>query len=656
MRKRKILSHRVPALLLAFVLTGCGAADNTAADETEVFETVTESGEQESIAASSASFEESSSEASSEASSALEAVEEEAPPEEDDPRIAEILSQMTTRQKAAQMIISAFRTFDDGEGEINVTVLNPQLQNFISKNQFGGVILFGQNLESPEQTVQLVTDIQNANAEGGAFTQLFIAADQEGGQVTRLAGSTRMPGNMALAATGDTLLARQCGQVLGKELSACGINLDFAPDSDVNDNPENPIIGVRSFSDDPETVAELATAVIEGLHDEGVMSAVKHFPGHGNTQTDSHTGFPTVDKSLEDIRSCELVPFKAAAKTTDFVMTAHIRFPQVTEGKDETYTSLSTGEEVLLPATLSKTMITDILRGELGYEGVVITDSLEMAAVSKNFDPKDSARLAINAGVDMLLMPVIIAGPAGIQATEDYIDDIAEMAENGEIPMERLDEAVTRILRLKGRYGLLEAWEEPDTETLTAKAKEAVGSPENAEVEQQICREAVTLVKNDDALPITAGKKVVIAYHDKYQKNYVYSAIEKLKEDGLISSSDNITVISYKGRGASNAAADLSGAETAIILSSTDNYKLSDEGTYTGTAANYIDAFLASAGENGVKSLVLSTTLPYDLDRFSDADALMACYSDRAIPAAISAAFGAFEPTGQLPVKFIRES
>lgn len=655
MRKRKFLSHRIPALLLALVLTGCGGAGDTPVDEAAIFETVTESGEQDSGAASSASNEMTvsvdeeinSSETASEASSVQEVTEEELPQEEDDPRLAEILSGMTTRQKVSQMIMPAIRQWEGN----NLTVLNEEVSDFISKNQFGGVILFAYNMESPEQTAVLTSGLQAANASGGAAAGLFIATDQEGGPVTRLCNGTTMPGNMALGATGDPLMARKCSQVIGKELISCGINLDFAPDSDVNDNPSNPIIGVRSFSDDPETVAEFASLYIQGLHDEGVMAAVKHFPGHGNTETDSHTGFPTVEKSLEEIRSCELVPFGEAAKTTDFVMTAHIRFPQVTGDADETYTSIADGEEVILPATLSKTMITDILRGELGYEGIVITDSLEMEAVSRHFAPLDSARLAINAGVDMLLMPGYIAGPTGAASMEKYIDDIAAMAEDGRIPMERLDESVTRILRLKSKYGLLEPRTEPDTENITALAKETVGSAENAETEWEICQKAVTLVKNDGAIPIADGQKVVIAYYSGTQKKYINAALERLKTEGLITSSDNITLIQYKGRGTGSAAADVAGAEAAIILSSTDNYKLSETGSYTGSAAEYIDAFISSAAEKGAKSVLLSTALPYDLSRFPDADALMASYSDRAVTAAIYAAFGAYEPTGKLPVK-----
>ena len=656
MKKRKLLSHRIPAVLLALVLTGCGGANaGKGADGGEVvFENAAKEEEtglssEESSGAATESSESAESEvvAAGSDEASLEATEEVVQePEPDDPRIAEILGRMTTRQKVSQMIMPAIRTW----GGFNLTVLNDEAADFISRNQFGGIILFSKNIESPEQTVKLTGDLQRASAEGGAGAGIFIAIDQEGGLVTRLTGGTNMPGNMALGATGDPEMARACSQVIGKELSACGFNLDFAPDSDVNDNPRNPIIGVRSFSDDPETVAEFSKGYIQGLHDEGVMAAVKHFPGHGNTETDSHTGFPTVEKSLEEIRSCELVPFRETAKTTDFVMTAHIRFPQVTGDKGETYSSAANGEEVILPATLSKTMITDILRGELGYNGVVITDSLEMEAVSRHFAPLDSAKLAINAGVDMLLMPVEIAGEAGALAMEKYIDDVAALAESGEIPMERLDESVTRILRLKSKYGLLEPWEEADPEAAAALAKETVGSSENADVEWEICKKAVTLVKNEGAVPVAEGQKVVIAYYGNSQKKYINAAVERLKEEGVISSSDNITIIRYKGRGAESAATDLSGAEVGIILSSTDNYKLSDTGSYTGSAADYIDAFITASRDSGAKSVVLSTSLPYDLFRFPDADALMACYSDRAVTAAIYAAFGGFEPTGRLPV------
>lgn len=237
-----------------------------------------------------------------------------------------------------------------------------------------------------------------------------------------------MPGNMALGAADDVNVTKEAASVIGQELAALGINADFAPDVDVNSNPANPIIGIRSFSDDADAVAKHGAAFVRALNDTGVISTLKHFPGHGDTDTDSHTGLPMIDKSYNELKANELVPFKACIEAgSQMIMTAHIQYPQI---EKTTYKSVLTGEDIYLPATLSKTIITDILRGDMGYDGVVVTDAMNMDAVAKHFDKFDAAKLAIEAGVDILLMPVDTSSTEGINSLDSYISTLTDMADN----------------------------------------------------------------------------------------------------------------------------------------------------------------------------------------------------------------------------------
>ena len=266
-------------------------------------------------------------------------------------RIEEIISSMTLQEKAGQMIIADFRTWNEepqkeGSDAVPVTVLPGELEEAIRRDQFGGVILLAENCSENAPLIRLVRQMQMAILDGdGAFpVPLLVSADQEGGTVSRLGQGCIWPGNMALTATGDPENAELAARTLGNELAALGINTDFAPVMDVNNNPYNPVIGTRSFGDDPQTVSEYGCAFLEGLKETGTITALKHFPGHGDVDTDSHTGFPVQEKTYEELKECELIPFQAAIDAgADMVMTAHIQYSGI---DSRTYTSISTGEEV----------------------------------------------------------------------------------------------------------------------------------------------------------------------------------------------------------------------------------------------------------------------------------------------------------------------
>ena len=576
--------------------------------------------------------------------------------------IRSVVSNMTTQQKVAQMIMPALRTWGSGDDAVPATTLSDEQKAVLTKYSFGGVIIFGQNIEEAGQTTQLISSIQEANAMGGAVSSLLVSIDQEGGYITRLSTGTSMTGNMAIAATNDPDNAYLAGDVIGSELSVQGINVDFAPVMDVNNNPSNPIIGVRSFSDDPKVVSQYGARFIDGLHNNHVMVALKHFPGHGDTDTDSHTGLPLIEKTYDQLKNLELIPFTQVASSADFVMTAHIQYPNIETG---TYTSISTGEEVYLPATLSKTILTDILRKDIGFEGVIVTDAMEMDAIASHFDPMDAARLAINAGANMLLIPVDISSPDDIKELDDYINGIVAEIDNGLISMDCVNDSVYRILKAKSKYGLMNddsLNELGKSELITPDpelARQVVGSKEHHDIEWKIALEAVTSIKNDNAYPVTDDKKTVILYSNDNQKNSIDFAKALLVAEGKVTSPDNIISICAKDASKESLTAAIKGADTVIMLSVSYSKEASNE--------DLIHDLIQKTHDNGGKFILLSAHLPYELASFADADALIACYNSRGmemiptgesnrpkyganIPAAIYAIFGGSDITGTLPV------
>ena len=578
---------------------------------------------------------------------------------------ADMVKQMTLEQKLGQMIMPAFRTWTDASGATtNVTAVNPQIADAIKEYGFGGIILFAENLAGTRQTTELICDMQTTAMADDSLSgiPLLMAVDQEGGNIVRLNTGTDTCGNMALAATGSTDMTTRSAAIIGSELAAEGFNIDFAPVSDVNNNPNNPIIGVRSFSDDPQTVADHTKAFIAGLHSENVASALKHFPGHGDTATDSHSGLPSINKNLEQLTGCELIPFRAGiAAGADVIMTAHIQFPRIEKA---TYTSVATGEKIYLPATLSRTMITDILRGELVFDGVVCTDAMEMEAIAKHFDRLDAARFAINAGVDILLMPVNMSSAAGIDDCGTYIAAIADMVRSGEIAESTIDAAVTRILTLKIERGIMDTTIEKQAQV--AKALATVGSVEHHEEEWEIAKQAVTMVKNNGVLPLRLTEKSNIALFCAYgnEVNSMQFAIDRLKKEGVIPAAAKCSVFCYRDHTIDDFAAEINAADA--IIASLETGKTSD--ITGGWQAEFLDSLIARTHELGKKITVISIQLPYDLARYQEADALLAAYCSKGmntmptkyegetvtyganLPAAVYAAFGGCIPGGKLPV------
>lgn len=301
----------------------------------------------------------------------------------------------------------------------------------IEKYHLGGMILFPGtgNIENARQVAELTAGLRKASPK----VPLLIGVDQENGIVSRLKGIiTDLPGASVIGQTGDTRNARDAARVTAEELNALGISLDFAPVADVNVNPNNPVIGPRAYGNDPEEVADMVGAAVQGFHDGGVATTVKHFPGHGDTNVDSHTSLPVIDHTRAQWEKLDAPPFKEAiANDVDAIMSAHIVMPALDPSGD--------------PATLSKKILTGVLRDELGFNGVVFTDALNMEGVRKKYGDGEVAVRAILAGVDILLMP------PDFDAAHDAV---LAAIRSGRISATRLNASVERILALKAHYGL----------------------------------------------------------------------------------------------------------------------------------------------------------------------------------------------------------
>lgn len=326
--------------------------------------------------------------------------------------------------------------------------------------QPGGVVLFGENIRTTEQVRELIGSVRNSCA-----LPPFFAVDQEGGTVQRISRTdlipaTTIPPMRDVGRTGNLLLARKIGGVIGSELGVFGFNMDFAPVCDVFSNPQNTVIGTRSFSSDPQQAADFSCALSEGLRSEGIIPVCKHFPGHGDTALDTHAGRVSLSKTLDELRRTELVPFRAQiAAGAEVIMAAHISLPEIS-GNDA-------------PATMLPEVIGGILRGELGFRGVVVTDSLSMGAVTQYYSSGEAAVLAVKAGADMLLMP---DDPAEAKRA------LLAAVKRGEISAARIDESAARILALKKKYGLWES-KPPADESL-------LGCAEHLRIAEEISKEA----------------------------------------------------------------------------------------------------------------------------------------------------------------------
>lgn len=342
-------------------------------------------------------------------------------------KVEDKISTMTLEEKVGQMMFYG----------VNGTNVDDKVVNLFEDQHAGGIILYGHRNfwgSSLDNNVKYVNSIKKANRQNSDIL-LFIGFDEEGGSMSQLPQELmRTPSKGELGNTNDSSLATGIGAGTAKKLKLLGINTDFGTVLDINTNKNNPIIGVRSYGSTKEKVTEFGINELKAIQNEGVIPTVKHFPGHGDTEVDSHLGLPSLNHDLNRLKSTELVPFQTAINNgVDMVMTAHIMLPQI----DKEY-----------PATMSKKILTDLLRDEMGYKGVIITDDLEMQAISKNWDLGEAAIKSVEAGADILLVCHTI------ENQQKVYNAVVQGVNDGKIDENRIDESVRRILRLKYQYKL----------------------------------------------------------------------------------------------------------------------------------------------------------------------------------------------------------
>lgn len=529
------------------------------------------------------------------------------------------LKSMSVEEKVGQLfIIHAYGKTptdpDYTETNLNSKRGGANYKEIIEKYHIGGVIYFNWNDNigtpiNPNQVQSLSNGLQAIALKQKSNIPLFISTDQEGGIVARVTEpATVLPGNMALGATKSVTYAKKSAEIMGTELKSLGINMDFAPDLDVNVNPENPVIGVRSYSENPNLVGALGTAQIEGLQKQNVIATGKHFPGHGDTNVDSHYGLPIVNHDLKTLYEVDLNPFRAAIKSgVDAIMTAHIVVPALD----------SSG----LPATLSKPIMTGVLRNQLKYDGLIITDSLDMSGA--NVLPADQVPVAaFEAGADILLNPPDV---------ELAYKSMVKAVKTKKISKKRLDQSVTRILLAKYKRGIIE---HPLTKE---KQLEKIGTPENLRMADEITEKSITLLKNDNhVLPLQHNQKVFIT-------GPTTANSERL---GTLLTEKGLETTAY-GTNTSPTAAQI---QTAVDKSK--NTDVIVVATYNANTNSAQQTLVNTLKQTGKPVVIASMRNPYDIMSFPNMDANILTYGNRDIStrALAKALVGEISPNGKLPV------
>ncbi|MEW2470883.1 glycoside hydrolase family 3 protein [Streptomyces sp. NPDC046994] len=546
-----------------------------------------------------------------------------------DGRLRDLISRMTLEEKVGQLFV--MRVYGHSATDPDQADIDANLQEIgvrtaaelIAKYRVGGIIYFAwaHNTRDPHQIADLSNGIQKASLDQPRGLPVLIATDQEHGIVARVGKpATLFPGAMAVGAGGSHADARTLGRISGAELHALGIRQDYSPDADVNVNPANPVIGVRSFGADPDAVAGLVAAEVKGYQSSGVAATAKHFPGHGDTAVDSHFGFPVITHSRELWEQLDAVPFRAAIRAgIDAIMTAHIMVPALDDSGD--------------PATLSHPILTGILREELGYDGVVVTDSLGMEGVRQKYGDDRVPVLALKAGVDQLLNPpsLEVAWNAVLQAVR-----------SGELTEARLDESLLRILRLKAGLGLLERPFVSD-----AGVDRTVGIPAHLRAADRIADRTTTLLVNDRRLlPLSrrTHRRVLVIGSDPASPSGTDGPPTTVLADALTGLGFTATALST-GTAPSPAtiekAVAAAGNADAVVV-----------GTYNVTAASSQRTLVNQLIGTGKPVVAIALRNPYDVAQLPDVEAFLASYSwtDVELRAAARVIAGRVRPRGKLPV------
>ncbi len=519
------------------------------------------------------------------------------------------VSDMTIEQKIGAMLAFGWA------GE-EPTSVNDHARELIEEMQVGSVVLLGRNV-SPDlhQTAETINELQSMSSE-----PLFVIADQEGGMVARFVeGVTVFPSNMALGATGDPNLAYKAASVTARELCAIGVNFNFAPCVDVNNNPDNPIIGTRSYGESPDKVSEFAASAIRGYQESGMIACAKHFPGHGDTAVDSHLALPSVFYPRERLEAVELKPFKAAIEAdVASIMTAHILFPALDRS---------------LPSTLSPKIVGGLLRGELGYDGVVVTDCMEMKAIADNFGTPQAAVMAIEAGVDIVLVCHTLS------TQRETREAILKAVKDGRISEWRIDESVERIKALKHKFSLTSR-RRVDPNGIDRILR----NREHLELQQEIAERAVTLVKDEEGLvplSLSQNEKIVVSgLHPT-----VSPLAEAIKQHHQ--NTDVLLLDSAQGEAAIRQVIDRTSTGSVVVVPTCPREPWRQP--IDLDLQNRLVRALIAAGR---KVIVVAVREPYDIRNFPEVNTYICTYGYRGgmIEAAAELIFGKIEPRATLPV------
>jgi beta-N-acetylhexosaminidase len=547
----------------------------------------------------------------------------------DHERLSRLIDRMSLEEKVGQLFVMRVYGHSATDPDPADVASNQQemgvsnAAELIAKYHVGGIIYFvwAHNTRNPHQIADLSNGIQQAGLAQDAPLPLLISTDQEHGIVARVgAPATLMPGAMALGADGSRADARMAAHISGAELAVLGIRQNYSPVADVNVNPGNPVIGVRSFGADPQAVAHLVAAEVQGYQSSGVAATAKHFPGHGDTGEDSHYKLPVITHSLEEWERLDAPPFKAAiAAGIDSIMTAHLLFPALDPTDD--------------PATLSRPILTGILREKLGFDGVVVTDSLGMAGVRQKYGDDRVPVLALKAGADQLLNPpdLPVAWNAVLKAVRE-----------GEIEERRIDESILRILALKDRLGLFR-----DPYVTHDRVDQVVGTKVHLAAADRIAERTTTLLVNtDDLLPLSprSHRNVLVVGPDLAAPSGTGGPpttvlATALNELGFVATAlPTGTAPTQQTIGKAVAAAK--GRDAVLVT------------TYNVSATSSQRTLVSALADTGVPVVHLAIRNPYDIARLSGVGASLATYSwtDVELRAAVRVIAGEVDPTGRLPV------
>ncbi|GGU43818.1 beta-N-acetylhexosaminidase [Nocardioides albus] len=552
-------------------------------------------------------------------------------------KIVSLMQHMSVQQKVGQLFVIEVYGRDANNVSDAAKTGNQKLYGVdtpaqaIAKYQPGGVIYFTtrgpDNIGDPAQVATLSNGLQQAALQQRPKIPLNIAVDQEGGALVArfgpASGATQMPGQMALGANGSTADAARSAEVIGTELAAVGVTQDYAPVADVNLNPNNPVIGIRSPGADPAAVSDLVAAEVEGFDDGDLSSIAKHFPGHGDTGTDSHYGLPEVTHTREQLEEIDLPPFKAAIDAgIDAIMTAHVTVPAIDP----------TGE----PATMSEPILTGLLREEMGFDGLIVTDALDMQGAAATY-PADVAPVeAFLAGADQLLIPpkMDIAYAAVLDAVE-----------NGTISRKRLDESVYRILKHKLDN---EIFADPYVDAAAAPA--VFNNPLHKADAQSISDRTTTLVKNDDdLLPLAPGpKNVLVAGWGVDTTAGIAAGLQKRGATTQVLQSGTTPTDA-------NIAAAVQAAEGKdLVVVPTNNAWQINPATGQATPASVAQTKLVKALlDTDTPVVVTAMRNPYDVTSFPEAATVLNTYgyTSHQLESLVRVLYGEVDPSGKLPVE-----